>query len=161
MEVGRLRGHNRRRDIRKRRRSSRCLMSGTEEVRHLFDDGSSDKMKTEVEPTRGVEQHNVLARVDAAFVTQRRGDLLCSFVQLNAGRRADCYTLKNIGRFDSRDCDIILVRYLKEFQRLRVWCFPDLGVKEHIEHVVCIRLCPPLQRLRQILMLKQKTSKSR
>lgn len=51
----------------------------------------------EAEPTGGVEQHHVLPCVDAAFLGQRRRDLLRPLVQLHTGCRAHCHPLEDGG----------------------------------------------------------------
>lgn len=52
-------------------------------------------MKMKTEPTGRIEQHYVLSSVDAAFLSECCSYLLRSLVKLDAGRRANCYTLKN------------------------------------------------------------------
>lgn len=54
-------------------------------------------------PTRGIKQHYVLPGVDAAFLHERRGNLLGSLVKLNAGRRAHCHTLQDGKEITERD----------------------------------------------------------
>lgn len=48
----------------------------------------------EAEPTGGIEQHDVLPRVDAAFLSKRGGYLLRPLVKLHTGGCANRYTLE-------------------------------------------------------------------
>lgn len=105
-EAGQLQGHSQHRDSHRRRLSNQCLKNierGKNRENQLrltviwltgSDTNLDTHRKTEVKPTRRIEQDDVLPSVDAAFLSERCSDLLRSLVELNTSGCAHCYPLK-------------------------------------------------------------------
>jgi len=90
--------------------------------------------------TGRIKQYYVVSSVDSSSFQQSCSDLLCFFVQLRTCGCADCYTLpvrakKKLERADG----------LTKYSLMGILYACHLCIQQHIENMIGISLCSPLQ----------------
>lgn len=99
--------------------------------------------------TGRIKQHYVVSSVNSSSFQQSCSDLLSSLVQLRTRGCAHCYTLKAKARSVSLQNGLTKL----SFFLMGVVCPCHLCIQQHIEDIIRICLCSPLQGFRQELML--------